>query len=129
MCVHAAIVDAARRAGPRPAELPAELREAGVSEEEAAAAAAVDGAELPEEGYLRQESAARLWELVRARLADEKEVVVVHALFVLGLKPAAIQARWRERFPDTREIYRIRQNVLERLARDPTLRELADDRA
>jgi hypothetical protein len=71
---------------------------------------------------LARERGQELWSLVRARLHDDRERMVVHDLFVLDLKPAAIRARHPDIFPDTREVYLIRQVVLERLSRDTRLK-------
>jgi RNA polymerase sigma factor (sigma-70 family) len=116
MCVHSAIMDEVRRAGPPTRELP------GPVDPDAGIADAPADSEL-----LATESREQLWDLVNARLRDEKERVVVRGLFVLDLKPGAIYARWPGLFRDTREIYRIRQIVLERLSRDPNLRHLVGE--
>jgi hypothetical protein len=65
-----------------------------------------------------------LWNLLRARLHDEKERVVIHATFVLDLKPQEILDYFRYVFNDIDEIYRVKQNVILRLRRDPEFRKL-----
>ena len=59
------------------------------------------------------------WDLVSRRLHDEKERLVVQGLFILGLKPRDLYERARDKFIDVDEIYRIKQNILARLGRDP----------
>ena len=62
------------------------------------------------------------WAEIGARLQNEKEQCVVYGSFVLSLKPREILAQHRDTFHDVREVYRIKGNVLARLARDPRLR-------
>jgi DNA-directed RNA polymerase specialized sigma24 family protein len=117
MCVHSAIVEEARKTaalrrmvaldalpaetgpGPRP-ELDSPVDRMAFAEERRTA--------------VRQ--------AVTSRVQDDKERLVVYCLFELDLRPKAIFARYPHAFRDVREIYTIRQVVLERLARDPTLR-------
>jgi DNA-directed RNA polymerase specialized sigma24 family protein len=112
MCVHSAIMDAVRKTGPPPLELPGWLANSDHSSPDTSS----------EGGLLAQERSRELWRLINARLRDEKERAVVHGLFVLGLKPRAIFTQFPGLFGDTQEIYRIRQIVLERLSRDPNLK-------
>ena len=65
----------------------------------------------------------RFWSFILERLNSEEEVAVIHDLFVLSLKPREILARRERLFDDVRQIYRIRENVIDRLRRDD---ELAD---
>jgi len=64
------------------------------------------------------------WNLVSRRLQDEKERMVMQGLFVLALKPRELFERARHIFSDVDEIYRIKQNILARLGRDPELGKL-----
>jgi hypothetical protein len=61
------------------------------------------------------------WAEIEARLRDEKEWRVVYGSFVLALKPREILAQHKDTFRDIEEVYRIKANVLARLARDPKL--------
>jgi RNA polymerase sigma factor (sigma-70 family) len=65
--------------------------------------------------------AQELWAQVCTCLNDQKEHLVAHDSFLLGLKPAEIQARYPLTFESTREVYRIKESVLERLRRNPDL--------
>lgn len=60
-----------------------------------------------------------LWQLV----TDEVERVVLVASFVLNLKPQQIQSEYTEHFPTVSEVYRTKQNILQRLRRAPQLRQ------
>jgi hypothetical protein len=59
------------------------------------------------------------WDLVSGRLNDEKERLVMEGLFILALKPRELYERSRHKFSDVDEIYRVKQNILARLGRDP----------
>ncbi|MCA9984465.1 MAG: hypothetical protein KDE59_09235 [Anaerolineales bacterium] len=65
----------------------------------------------------------RFWSFILERLNSEEEVAVIHDLFVLALKPREILERRTRLFKDVKQIYRIRENVIDRLRRDE---ELAD---
>ena len=115
MCVHSAVVEEVRRAGPGAravvlSDLPEEVLDAQ------------PGKVSTEGEVLQGERSRELWSLVSARLRDDRERVVVHGLFVLDLKPAAIRSQHPDMFRDTREVYLIRQVVLERLSRDAQIR-------
>jgi hypothetical protein len=68
-----------------------------------------------------------LWRLVEARLLDDQERLVIDGLFVLGLKPRELQAAHPRELPAVSDVYRIKQNVMARLRRDPDLREYLGD--
>jgi len=61
----------------------------------------------------------KFWDLVSRRLHDEKERLVMQGLFILALKPRELFERARHMFSDVDEIYRVKQNILARLGRDP----------
>jgi hypothetical protein len=48
----------------------------------------------------------------------------VYASFALGLKPREIYARSGGLFDDVKEVYRVKENVLARLRRDPELKKI-----
>ena len=113
MCVHSVIVDSARRAEQSRVEASTEeeyeSREHGPSVE----------AQVVE----RMQRQA-LWECLNSRLHNEKERCVTYGSFILNLKPQELHAAYRETFQDIEEVYRIKQNVLDRLRRDQKLFEL-----
>ena len=65
-----------------------------------------------------------IWDWIKTRLQDEKESYVIHGSFVLNLKPQELYELFRTVFTDVDEIYRVKQNVLSRLRRDPEVRKL-----
>lgn len=117
MCAHSAVIEELRQAGPGPrAVVLSDLPEDALDVLPRNPGRSVEGE------VLHRERSEELWQLVSARLRDERERLVLHGLFVLDLKPAALLARHRDVFCDTHEIYRVRQVVLERLGRDAPLR-------
>jgi hypothetical protein len=62
------------------------------------------------------------WDAVNARLKDDKERLVIRGLFVFGMKPSELLAHHPKQFRDVKEIYSIRENVIDRLSRDGNLR-------
>jgi hypothetical protein len=76
----------------------------------------------PEEHALEQSEGRTLWNLLESRLHDRKERLVMHGSFVLDLKPQELLEHFRGEFSDIDEIYRIKQNVINRLRRDSDFR-------
>jgi hypothetical protein len=82
------------------------------------------GAQIdPEQHTVSRVQQEEFWQLILTRLADERERLVVYGSFVLALKPRELSAKYPQVFADVNEIYRIKQNVLERLRRDAELRQ------
>ena len=65
---------------------------------------------------------AAFWNLVYVRLHDDQERQVLNALFRLGLKPGQVPAALPELRLEVKQVYRIYENVLERLKRDREIR-------
>ena len=110
MCVHSVIVDYQRtveRANFYPLE-------------DAAEEASTEPA--TEDQALDRSHDEALWEWMNAWLEDEKERRVIYGLFVLALKPQELYEHFRNLFAEVDEIYRVKQNVIARLRRDPELR-------
>src|SRR5579859_2013104 len=59
-----------------------------------------------------------LWESLRSLLTDERERRVTYLLYYCGLKPREIVSRFPTEFVDVKEVYRLNQNVIERLRRN-----------
>ena len=102
MCVHSVIVDALRSNRPL-LEIPEDI-----------------AFEPPRPSTSAQE----LWEYVSRQLKDDKERLAIEAFLLYGTEPQSLYRQFPSRFESVKEIYRIRQNVLARLRRDPTFREL-----
>lgn len=63
-----------------------------------------------------------LWLLVAEHARTEQEQVLVEAALVRGLPPRVIAQRYGGLFADVQDVYRLKRNMLERLARDGRLR-------
>lgn len=123
MCAHSAIVEDVRRANLLDHAVPLDDLADGAEGDSPAPADT-----QTERVVLTHEARSAVREAVNARLQDEKERLVVHCLFELDLKPKAIYAQHPDVFADVHEIYVIRQVVLERLRRDPVLKNLAGEK-
>jgi hypothetical protein len=62
-----------------------------------------------------------LWQLIDEQVHDERERVLLHLRYELGLKSADAQARRPDLFPCVGEVYRVTRNVLDRLRRSPAV--------
>ncbi len=61
------------------------------------------------------------WNWLAKRMNDEKERKVLYGSFVLDLKPREVYSHYDQHFSDVREVYRLKENILARLRRDPEL--------
>lgn len=114
MCVNSAIVDHARAAELAELELAA-----GVG-----AAPGHGGAQTREmeSQAIAQDLQGGLWGYLDERLKDERERVVLHGCYVLDLRPRQLCDQYPRLFHDVGEVYRVKQNILARLRRDPEIR-------
>jgi hypothetical protein len=58
------------------------------------------------------------WKSIESLLCDERERRLAYLLYYCGLKPRDIVARCSQEFDDVKEIYRLNQNIIERLRRN-----------
>jgi hypothetical protein len=65
-----------------------------------------------------------LWSAIDRELVDARERLVARLSFVSGLSPREILARHPEQFQDVFDVYRSKRNMIERLRRSATLRQL-----
>jgi len=65
----------------------------------------------------------RLWQTVANLLQDEKELIVLRCSFLYDLKPSQIYAANPGRFESLDEVYRVKRNLLNRLRRNPMMRQ------
>jgi hypothetical protein len=113
MCTHSVIVDSARA-----------RHHVFVDEEpDQVLASLASRQEDVESNAIRRAQQQAFWQLIDARLNDEKERIVVYGSFVLALKPRDLYQQYGQLFADVKEIYRTKQNVMERLRRDESLKE------
>jgi DNA-directed RNA polymerase specialized sigma24 family protein len=109
LCVNSAIVDHLRRAAH--SAVLADIEDPHIVVRDPA-----PGTETQALERIRQE---RLWEELKARLRNDKERTVIEATFSQNLKPRQIIQLHPGTFRDVDEVYRIKENVLARLKRDP----------
>ncbi len=114
MCVHSVIVDHLRAAERAKREVSAEALIVDLTE---------PGPTIEDQALDRVQR-EEFWECLNARLRDEKERKVIYGSFVLALEPRELYEQFRALFSDVDEIYRVKQNVLARLRRDPELKKL-----
>ena len=63
-----------------------------------------------------------IWGAVMARVQNDKERVIVYAGLALRMKPSEVIEAYPGVFESVNELYRVKQNLLERLRRDQALR-------
>lgn len=86
------------------------------------------GEQLPDPGPQVESSVVstierkELWRIVAEHARTEQEQVLVEAALVRGLPPRAIAQRYGGLFDDVQDVYRLKRNLMERLARDGRLR-------
>lgn len=113
MCVHSVIVDYLRTR-----EQSALHEDRSRDEEDNVLENQADDLNL-EEQVFTQAQAEALWRWLNDRLKNDKERRVVYGCFVLGLKPGDLYAEYPQVFQSVREVYLTKENLLERLRRDP----------
>jgi hypothetical protein len=112
MCVNSAIVDAARS------------REQVTRLEDVEPALVVSSSKTAGQGEAFVDlERAELWGWLYAQLKDVKEEQAVYGTYVLGLKPQELFSHYRNTFRDVNEVYRVKENVLDRLRRDKSAEE------
>ncbi|MEP6894110.1 MAG: hypothetical protein ABI986_00755 [Chloroflexota bacterium] len=76
----------------------------------------------PEEKMLDDEKRRYFRDWINSRLHDDKERLVVYGSFDLDLKPQELCDKFPNIFRDVDEVYTIKQNIINRLRRDPDFR-------
>lgn len=75
--------------------------------------------DLPQEPVAEEnDDHQNLWESLGSLLSDERERRVTYLLYYCGLKPREIVSRFPLEFADVKEVYRLNQNVIDRLRRN-----------
>ena len=113
MCVHGAITDAWRKF--RHVQFAKDIGDEGQD--------SPDPTPLPEDSLQQGE----FWQLIREKVKDSKEYIVVYASFNLDLSPREILVEYPGMFSDIKEIYQCKANLLNRLERDEEIRNLMHD--
>jgi hypothetical protein len=74
-----------------------------------------------EEQVGSQFDANMLWDLIHSLVTDRREKYVILGSFVYNLKPREILTQYPGEFTDVKQIYRIKENLIARLRRNPEL--------
>ena len=127
MCVHSAVVDHARATARVP--VVDSLEDQSGTQNDADEPQHPDRAPTAEESTLSASSSEEFWRQIYQKLNNDRERLVVYASFSLGLKPRELCAQYGDQFANVRDVYRIKQNVLERLRRDPELKTILGEYA
>lgn len=114
MCAHAAITDVWRKS--RRIQLVQEMRDD---------AQEFSQPESTPEDHLQNDE---FWQLIKKKLINTKEYMVVYASFSLALSPREILAEYPGLFRDIKEIYQFKANMLNRLERDDEIKDFARGR-
>ena len=81
-----------------------------------------DGRPAPGDEHADRDARARFWAIVNASLRDERERVLAHLNYEVGLRPCEIQARRPDYFQSSAEVYQVTRNIVDRLRRSRDLR-------
>lgn len=112
-CVHTTIFNSMRKTRVQTLDL---------DHEHNAEVMTVATADSPTDQILDRVARDELWRLIRGLMKNEKETRVTDLYFIKGFKPREIYERHPTEFESVREVYRIKQNLMERLSRNPELR-------
>ncbi len=116
-CVHTTIINHTRKRRPPLAQISEEL----VGEPRAQPIDPMAGA------VLNQLARAELWHLLDGLLHNDKERLVTELYFIQGMKPRLIYEQNADRFATVQEVYRVKQNLMERLSRNTDLQQFYVD--
>lgn len=75
-----------------------------------------------EDWVVDQEQRRTFWAMIQQRVQHDQEQAILYYQFVQGWKPREIYARCGDLFADQQEVYRVRDNLVRRLSRDPEVR-------
>jgi hypothetical protein len=81
----------------------------------------------PEPRAMQKKDSAKFWSYVDHLLQNDKERLVSHANFQLGLSPKEIYQQDPNIFESTEEVYVIKQQILQRLSQDKGFHDLLED--
>jgi DNA-directed RNA polymerase specialized sigma24 family protein len=111
MCVHSVIIDHVRSNQTQTVTL------------EAFAHLPAQDLSSIEEHVTAQLERHRLWQTVSASTRNELETFVLQLSFLHDLKPSEIFAALPDQFESVNEVYQIKRNLLNRLRRNPAVRQ------
>lgn len=112
LCVHTSLVDALR------ARRGAEADTLSERTQDTAPDVASD--------TVNEMSRDALWQAILDETQSESERHIAYLCLVLDMKPREIVSRFPEQYASAAEVYRIKRNLLDRLARNPRIRRFAE---
>jgi hypothetical protein len=115
MCVNSAVMDDARSRG--------RTQHEEVSEQEPDRSAERSD---PQSIVVDRQDQEKLWRAVLDACKSEHERVVAVYCWKLGFKPAELQARRLDLFPNVKEVYTTLRNLKDRLKRNPDIQRYLD---
>jgi hypothetical protein len=80
-----------------------------------------DGRPTPAEAEADRDARTRFWAIVNASLRDERERVLAHLNYEVGLRPCEILAQRPDFFHSSAEVYQVTRNIVDRLRRSREL--------
>ncbi len=69
---------------------------------------------------------AEIWRAVGGEMRSEKERIVLHCCYALLMKPGEVYEEYGASFASVQDVYRTKQNVLERLRRNESLKKFLE---
>ncbi len=78
----------------------------------------------PEAAIVSRLAQRDLWQAIMAEVQHEDECLVARLCLVFHLKPSEVYAGHPDRFGSVQAVYRVKRNLLDRLHRDPAIRQL-----
>jgi hypothetical protein len=109
LCVHSALMDHVRGQGPPPVDV-----------------SSIRSPSDPDPGPETMAANHDLWELLNSKMNNEQERCFLTAYFTLDLKPREVADEFPNLFKNVAEVYRTRENIINRLRRDSDLGSLFD---
>ena len=117
MCVHSVLTDHARQS--------AHLALCALPDETLVRNSQPDVAS----SVVDREARAAFWRMLLERVHDERDRQLVYATYVLGLKPREICRQYETLFASVGDVYRAKENLLDRLRRDQEFQKFVADNA
>jgi DNA-directed RNA polymerase specialized sigma24 family protein len=114
LCVHSVIVDHARRNQIKTLDL------------EIWANQPPPNSPLIEQHVTDELERLRLWDMIVGLMRSEKEIIVLRYSYVYDFKPSEIYAAYPDEYESLDEVYRVKRNLLNRLRRNPMLRQFRE---
>jgi hypothetical protein len=115
-CVHTTILNYTRKRRPQMLDINEELL-----------ANTTAPASTPTSIVLDKLERAALWQLLDPLLHNEKERIVMEESFIHGVKPRQLYEQYTDHFATIQDVYRTKQNLLERLSRNHDLQQFYAD--